>query len=229
MKKIKAFLNKYHVLFFIAVAMNLYFIVVEIVNFIDNASAISLFTIFLYSTTLIYMCLMEYFEWKHKDPKWSYIFTLWFLIFNAVLLPATIISANVFDTLSPFYIVSYYFGGTVSLIIMLIIYFAYLLYKFIKAIVKSIKAKKQKDDYARCGYFGDIISGLLTLISSFAGVVAMILSMYLEMMLLSINSIPFLLSSLAIFVLTIVFIVKCARGIHRIKKEQVAPQEETNN
>lgn len=220
MKKIKEFFAKYHIPFFIALVLNLFFLVREIYNVRNHQSALSVFTIVLYLTSLVYMSLMELFEYRNKSPKWSYVFTLWYLLINGLLLPITILLANAIDSLSAVYNVYTFTNGKVSIIILLLIYFAYLLYKIIKPIVKSVKAKKKKDDYERASNFGDVLEGVMTLISSFAGLFALFMSMYAETMFVNVNSAPFMVSVVIATIINLIFFIKCILGIRRIKKEQ---------
>lgn len=220
MKKIKEFFAKYHIPFFIALVLNLFFLVREIYNFSQFQSALSIFTIVLYLTSLIYMSLMELFEYRNKSNKWSYIFTLWYLLINGLLLPITILLANAIDSLSAVYNVYTFTKGEISIIILLLIYFAYLLYKIIKPIVKSVKAKKKKDDYERASNFGDVLEATMTLISSFAGLFALFMSMYAETMFVNVNSAPFMVSAAIATIINLIFFIKCIIGIRRIKKEE---------
>ena len=100
------------------------------------------------------------------------------------------------------------------------IYFAYLLFKIIKPIVKSIKAKKKKDDCERASNFGDILEAVMTLISSFAGLFTLFMSMYAETMFVNVNSTPFMVSVVIATIINLVFFIKCILGIRRIKREQ---------
>ena len=219
MKKIKAFLTKYHVMFFITLIMSIYFLVTEILNFIENKSAISMFTIILYISSITYISLMEYFDWKKKDPRYSYQFTFYYLLVNAIMLPLTVLFGNISKDLSPIYSVASYFQSELVLKIMLLVYILYLLFKFIKPIVKARKAKRENDHYARCGNFGDVISGLLTLITSFFGVFTLNMNEFMVMSLLSIRTVPFMVSAIVVWAVTIIFTIKIGLGIRKIKKE----------
>ena len=172
---------------------------------------------------------MELFEYRNKSNKWSYVFTLWYLLINGLLLPITILLANAIDSLSAVYNVYTFTNGKISIIILLLIYFAYLLYKIIKPIVKSVKAKKKKDDYERASNFGDVLEATMTLISSFAGVFALFMSMYAETMYVNINSVPFMLSAVIAIIINLIFFIKCILGIRRIKKEQQQVENTPSN
>ena len=229
MKKIKEFFAKYHIPFFIALVLNLFFLVREIYNFSQFQSALSIFTIVLYLTSLIYMSLMELFEYRNKSNKWSYVFTLWYLLINGLLLPITILLANAIDSLSAVYNVYTFTGQSISIVVLLLIYFAYLLFKIIKPIVKSVKAKKKKDDYERASNFGDVLEATMTLISSFAGLFALFMSMYAETMFVNVNSAPFMVSAVIAIIINLIFFVKCILGIRRIKKEQQQVENTPSN
>lgn len=218
MKESKGFFSKYHVMFFVSVIVNVYFLVTEVLNFIEGFGALSFFTMLLYFSSIVYMSLMELFETKKKDPKWAYVFTLWFLVINAALLPLTVLFANVFDSISPVYTISSFLGQGVPLIVSFLIYLAYLLFKFIKPALKSVRAKKKSDDYVRGGCFGDIVSGLFTLISSFTGIATVLfVGTFSETAMLNVNSVPFLLSAIAALVVSIICIVKCVKSIKKLK------------
>ncbi len=229
MKKIKEFFAKYHIPFFVVLVLNLFFLVREIYNFSQFQSALSIFTIVLYLTSLIYMSLMELFEYRNKSNKWSYIFTLWYLLINGLLLPITILLANSIDSLSSVYMVYTFTGQSISIVVLLLIYFAYLLFKIIKPIVKSVKAKKKKDDYERASNFGDVLEATMTLISSFAGLFALFMSMYAEAMYMNINSAPFMVSVVIATIINLIFFIKCILGIRRIKKEQQQVENTPSN
>ena len=229
MKRIKEFFAKYHIPFFIALVLNLFFLVREIYNFSQFQSALSIFTIVLYLTSLIYMSLMELFEYRNKSNKWSYVFTLWYLLINGLLLPITILLANAIDSLSSVYNVYTFTGQSISIVVLLLIYFAYLLFKIIKPIVKSVKAKKKKDDYERASNFGDVLEATMTLISSFAGLFALFMSMYAETMFVNVNSAPFMVSAVIAIIINLIFFVKCILGIRRIKKEQQQVENTPSN
>ena len=221
MKKIKEFLTKYHIVFFVTTIMSIYFLITEIMNFVEVKSAISMFTIILYISSITYVCLMEYFEWKGKDPRYSYQFTFYYLLINAIILPLTLLVGNITDSLNPIYMVSSRFTSDVVLKVMLVLYIIYLLFKFIKPIIKAKKAKSKNDHYSRCSNYGDIISGLLTLISSFFGILfvnAMTL-MDNAPSLLSVREVPFILSSIIVWIVTLLLTIKCGLGIRKIKKE----------
>ena len=220
MKAFKEFLKKYHIVFFVVLVMNIYFLVTEILNFAAAFSALSLFTIVLYSSTIIYMSLMELYKTLNRETKWAYIFTLCFLLVNAVTLPLTILFANVFDSLSPVYTLSGLVNGKVSMIILILVYLGYLAFRFVLPIINSIRAKAKNDDYTRARNFGSIVSGGLTFITSFVGTFLAYSAMMLseQMMLLNMNSVPFLIGAAVVFILTIIFVVKCIKGIINNKK-----------
>ena len=44
MKESKGFFSKYHVMFFVSVIVNVYFLVTEVLNFIEGFGALSFFT-----------------------------------------------------------------------------------------------------------------------------------------------------------------------------------------
>ncbi len=175
------------------------------------------------------MSLMELFEYRNKSNKWSYVFTLWYLLINGLLLPITILLANAIDSLSAVYNVYTFTGQSISIVVLLLIYFAYLLYKIIKPIVKSVKAKKKKDDYERASNFGDVLEATMTLISSFAGLFALFMSMYAETMFVNVNSAPFMVSAVIAIIINLIFFVKCILGIRRIKKEQQQVENTPSN
>lgn len=220
MKAFKDFLNKYHIVFFVVLAINIYFLVTEILNFSARLSALSLFTIVLYSSTIIYISIMELFKHLNKDAKWGYIFTLIFLLINAIALPITVLFANVFDSLSPVYMLSNLTNNQIPTLILILVYLGYLLFRFILPIINSLRAKAKHDDYTRCRYFSSIVSGGLTFVSSFLGTfIAYLAIMYFDQLpLFSVNSVPFLFGAVVVLILTIIFIVKCVKGIKQNKK-----------
>ncbi len=110
MKKIKEFIEKYRILFFISLIINIYFLVTEIFNFISTKAALSMFTIVLYVSTIVYMSLMELFELLKKSKQYAYTFTIYFLLVNALVLPITVLLGNLVDSISPIYRVSQFVG-----------------------------------------------------------------------------------------------------------------------
>ena len=225
MKKIKEFIEKYRILFFISLIINIYFLITEIFNFVSTKAALSMFTIVLYVSTIVYMSLMELFELLKKPKQYAYTFTIYFLLVNALVLPITVLLGNLIDSISPIYTVSRFVGSHITIAV--IIYFVYLLFKFIKPIFKSARAKRKEDDYARASFFGDIISALLTLITSFFGVAIIAVMPYLEAMpFYDIRSVPFIVSGIVVWALTIVFLIKCVIGKRKLNKKEVVEQPE---
>lgn len=223
MKSLIQFIKKYHVMFFIALAVNIFFFIKELIGLIhsgEQISGVSLFTTVLYFITILYMCAMELFEFLNKSARWAYRFTIFFLSFNIIFYPATVVLSSYSQNLT-----AHYVNGEAT--IGLIIYLVYLLFKAIKPAFKSIRARIKKDDYARCGNFGDIISNIFVLMVFVFKLMLSRLMTYFDsvpMIDISLNGgsnvLMYFLFYVVVLVLSIIFILKCLRGVRVVKRRE---------
>lgn len=218
--------KKYHVMFFFALSVNIYFLISEIIHFVNSkgADGISLFTIIVYGLTIIYMSVMELLEFLNKKSFWAYLVTVLFLTLNIVATIVIVSMSFAVDGLNFVHTTMinwFYLGG---------LYFFYILFKLSKSITDAKKARRLDLDYNRCQGFGDIISNTYTLfnyfvwrIISFTG--ALIISSESAIFgMVGLDTILFMFIIIANVIASAIFIVKCGHGLskeNRLQKENV--------
>ena len=219
-EKLFEFLNKYKIFFAIAVISNIYFLVTELIHLISVGftDGVSIFSLAMYFLTIIYITLMEFLEPKDNKGNWAYVMTVVFLSCNVVATIATLVIGFMNVGVSFFHtgIINFFgFGG---------IYFFYILYKISKSIVNSKKADRLELPYERCSNFGDIISNFYTLFNYIAWVFIVMFLYNTEARPVMLETGIFVTIMLANLIVSIVFIVKCAKGTTKetkMKKDDI--------
>ena len=223
--KIFGFINKYHIFFWFAVISNIYFLVTEILNYISSSctDGISLFTIIVYSLTLIYISLMELFDFLNRKSYWAYLLTILFFSVNIVATIVTVTVSFIDSGLNFTHsaIINWFGFGNLYLI--------YMVYKCTKSVINSKKAKRLDLDYERCQDFGDIISNIYTLFNYFVWTIMSLMGTLTITTLdngktFGLDTMLFLLIILVNFILSIIFIIKCGVGVSKetkMKKEDI--------
>ena len=219
-EKLFEFLNKYKIFFIIAVLSNIYFLVTELIHLISVGftDGVSLFSLAMYFITIIYISLMEFLEPKDKTGNWAYVITVTFLSCNVVATLATLVIGfmNVGISFVHTSIINFFgFSG---------IYFFYILYKTAKSIVNSKKADRLDLDYERCSNFGDIISNSYTLFNYIAWVFIVLFLYNMAARPVMLETGIFVTIMLANLIVSIIFIVICAKGTTKetkMKKDDI--------
>lgn len=150
--------RRYRVFSIIVILLNVYFLVSEIINFSQTKSGVSLFAVFMYASTFIYLLLLEIFRLTNKSAFFAYLFTLIYLFFNAIFNPFIIFFAKA-GGLSTVYSLANFIPGFVAVIAYLI----YLIVRIFSSVLKSFISLIKRDIYARCRYFSIIVSNIFTI------------------------------------------------------------------
>ena len=163
-------IKQYNLAFYAALAVNVYLLVMELINVIGAKflSGLSNFGAIVYFLTIIYTLAMFLIEKLVDDKKkglfYAYSITLFFLVTNLVVLPGIYAFGGFNDEVAFLVKIQSIFNTMVMNMITIFIYLAYLFVKFIYAIMKAHQAKALGEHYDRCLSFGDIISGFFTVL-----------------------------------------------------------------
>lgn len=156
--KVSEFIKKYRIISIFVLLLNVYFLVTEIINFSQTKSGMSLFAILMYSSTIVYLLLLELFRALKKSAYYAFLFTFFYLFFNAVLNPFVIFFGKA-GGLSSMYSLASFVPGFVAVIAYLI----YLVVRIVSSLLKSFLSLIKRDMYARCRYFSIIVSNIFTI------------------------------------------------------------------
>lgn len=213
-------IKKYHIFFFFALISNIYFLVSEIIHYVQSSflDGISLFTIVIYSLTLLYMIFMELLDFLNKKGYWAYTLTLLFLVANII---STIVTLT-YDFMNQ----GIYFVHKSNMTLFGVgsIYFIYIMYKITKSIVNGKTAKMLDLDYERCQDMGDTVSNVYTIVNFVAWTIASYFIGKVESANIGVETVLFFAVVAFNFVASIIYLTKCAIGINksnRLRKENM--------
>ena len=150
--------RKYRVFSIIVIILNVYFLVSEIINFSQTKSGLSLFAVFMYASTFLYLLFLEIFRVTNKSAFYAYLFTVIYLFFNALFNPFIIFFSKA-GGLSTVYSLANFMPGFIAVIA----YLTYLIIRIVSSLLKSFISLIKRDIYARCRHFSIIVSNIFTL------------------------------------------------------------------
>ena len=241
-KKIMKVVNKYRLIFFAALAVNIYFLVSELIDVISAGfkSGLSNFGAIVYIMSIVYMCIMEFLDWRDKKPFYGYAVTVVYLALNIAILPGLYIFSGLNDNVAFITIVNSVYGTALTSLLTTIIYIFYLFLRFLIKIIKSRQAMALGEHYNRCQNFGEIISCFYTFLVFVSHILIITIYMTVNGESATISSISFQDSVIvqvffavilaAMSILDIILLIKCAKimrkGFRDLHSEEIEEIEE---
>ena len=217
-------IKKFHLIFFITLGINVYFFVTELINFIssDFKAALSLCAAIMYFMTIVFISAIEFLKTFKINPYWAYFTTLLFLVGYVTILPTVLLVGGLTKSMDMVYSLSAVFN-TFAVVLLVFFYVIYLVVRVIIPLIKSLISRIIRDDYGRCRNFGNIVINSYTfLIFIFSLGSAMFLLGFSEQLFFN-QKITFLFvvpAFIIIFNLTVIFIVKCIKGMSKVSKRK---------
>lgn len=231
-QKLINWVKEHDILFYVAIAINLYFFVTELIDAIGSnfTSGLPIFGMILYGMTLLYMAGMFLLEKFVHKPYYAYLTTIVFLGLNMIVLPIIYILTSVSEGMAIVTKVQSFFNTMFASILTIFVYTSYLFVKFIYAIIKSHQAKMLDEHYERCETFGDIVSTFYTfVVFIFHVIIASVFAVAAESAFITINNnvvifATFLVLIIGMSILSLVLFILCLIGMIKNSKEEQPAQ-----